>query len=55
MLLSRAKTSFSSYLVVSFCCPPKATTVRIADRTSSAMEPAEPYASNSFFANFEVS
>ena len=37
----------ASHLMLSFCCPPNATTVRMELRTSSATAPALAYAANS--------
>ena len=37
------KTLFILYLSVSLCSPPKATTVLMEDRTSSATAPADAY------------
>lgn len=49
-----ASPKFSAYLDDSFDWPLNATTVRIASNTSSAIEPALAYASNSFFDNWDV-
>ena len=43
--------SFLKYLSTSLFCPPKATTVLMLLRTSSAKVPAFAYADNSFSAN----
>lgn len=54
IFIFRASPKFSAYLDDSFDCPLNATTVRIASKTSSAIEPAFAYASNSFFDNCDV-
>jgi len=43
-LKSADESKHCSYLLISFSCPPKAITVRIAARTSSATAPAFAYA-----------
>lgn len=44
ILKSTDESKYCSYLLISFSCPPKAITVRIAARTSSATAPAFAYA-----------
>lgn len=44
ILKSADESKYCSYLLISFSCPPKAITVRIAARTSSATAPAFAYA-----------
>lgn len=43
-----------SHLSISFLCPPNATTVRIAARTSSATAPALAYAASSLLVHVEI-
>jgi len=44
----------STYLFTSESWPPNAITVLIELRTSSAIAPAMPYATNSFFASLDA-
>lgn len=52
-LESADESKSCSYLLISFSCPPKAITVRIAPRTSSATAPAFAYAACSLSVNAE--
>lgn len=53
MLMFLASIKFSLKRFTSFACPPKATTVRMPPKTSSAIAPAIPYAIDSLLDNLD--
>lgn len=54
MLILLASSKYVWYRSISLCCPLKAYTVRIADRTSSATDPARPIATASIFDSLDA-